>query len=441
MNIHNTVICHQLDKIPPKFVLDTLSLGPKNAVLEKFNQNDVLSELDSFIKFCTDREVNDNLITDINIKTLAYIKNCKKQKPSRNIQLTKKYLKENSLLAVPFDKGIGICLMKLDVYNNKLDNIIKLPQFSKLLPKRKNEKHPVLKEEERITSLLKTMKNNNKISESLYAKMKPIGSQPPRLYGLAKIHKPDVPVRPVLSMPGSAYYKIAVQVAEWLSVVKECNINCSSKTISDSLSDLNLQGDEELVSFDVTSLYTNVPVYEAIDDCTNLLYSGNYKKPPIDKHTFKELLKICSCDVIMLTNDGYYKQTDGLAMGSPPAPLLANGWMHKFDDLIKGDASIFARYMDDILQNVKSIHVNDKLQDINDLHPSLKFTIEKENNGSIPFLDMCIHRNSDGSLASTWYCKKTDTGLLMNFHALAPDKYKRSVVTGMVHRIVRACSS
>ena len=77
-------------------------------------------------------------------------------------------------------------------------------------------------------------------------KLKPIGSQPPRLYGLAKIHKPDVPLRPVLSMPGSAYYKIANQVAE--SVVEECKINYSTKSIVDSLSDINLERDHVLVS-------------------------------------------------------------------------------------------------------------------------------------------------------------------------------------------------
>ena len=143
----------------------------------------------------------------------------------------------------------------------------------------------------------------------------------------------------------------------------------------------------------------------------------------------------------MLTNDGYYKQTDGLAMGSPPAPLLANGWMHKFDNVIKGDAVLFARYMDDILRNIKTDQINEKLHELNNLHPSLTFTIENESNGSIPFLDMRIHHNAEGSLTSSWYCKKTDTGLLMNFHALAPDKYKRSVVSGMVHRIVRACST
>ena len=440
-NVRNTVICYELDKLPPKYVLETLSLGPKNSVLEKFHQNDVLCELDGLLKHCRDNNVNDELITDINVKTLTYIKNCKKQRSSRNIQMTKKYLKDNELLAVPFDKGIGICLMKINTYNNKMRDIIELPQFKKFTVRRKNGKNPIMKEEERIVTALKTLKNNNKISEALLEKLKPIGSQPPRLYGLAKIHKPDVPLRPVLSMPGSAYYKIANQVAEWLSVVEECKINYSTKSIVDSLRDINLERDHVLVSFDVSSLYTNVPVYEAMEECTNLLYSGSYKKPPVDKETFKELLEMCSCNVIMLTNDGYFQQTEGLAMGSPPAPLLANGWMHKFDNIVKGDGTLFARYMDDYVRDIKDIEVNDKLKEINELHPSLKFTMEVEENGSLPFLDTLLQHNTDGTISSTWYRKKTDTGLVMNYHSLAPEIYKRSVVIGMVHRIIRSCSS
>lgn len=440
-NVRNTVLCYQLDNVPPKFVLETLSLGPKNAVLEKFNQNDVLCELDGLLKHCRDNDVKDELITDINVKTLTYIKNCKKQRSSRNIQVTKKYLKDNKLLAVPFDKGIGICLMKTDIYNSKMRDIIGLPQFQKFTVNRKNGKNPILKEEERIVTILKSMRTNNKLSESLFNKLKPIGSQPPRLYGLAKIHKPNIPVRPVLSMPGSAYYKIAHQIAEWLSVVEECRINSSTKSIVDSLKDTKLQKDDILVSFDVSSLYTNVPVYEAMDECTNLLYSGRYKKPPVDKQTFKELLEICSCNVIMLTNEGYYKQIEGLAMGSPPAPLLANGWMYKFDSIVKGDASLFARYMDDYVRDIKPESINEKLKQINGLHPSLKFTMEIEDNGSLPFLDTLLQRDNEGNITSTWYSKKTDTGLVMNYHALAPEIYKRSVVCGMVHRIIRACST
>ena len=401
----------------------------------------MLAELDSFIGYCNDKGVDKQLITDINIKTLTYIKNCNKQKPTRNIQMTRKYLKEHNLLAIPFDKGIGFCLMKSVTYEQKIKSIIDLPQFEKYVPERRNEKHPVLKEEEKVISLLKDLLKEGLITEQLYKKLKPIGSQPPRLYGLAKVHKKDTPLRPVLSMPGSAYHKIGEKVAEWLSVVPECRINSSSKIVSESLKNIKLNENEVIVSFDVSSLYTNVPVQEAIDDCTDLLFSGRYTKPPINRDTFKKLITICTRDVLMSTSLGYYRQIDGLAMGSPPAPLIANGWLSKFDHTIQDTASLYSRYMDDVIREIDRHRVTTKLHEINNLHPSLKFTIEEENEDStLPFLDMKIIR-TNSTLASTWYSKPTDTGLTMNFYAQAPMKYKRSLVIGLVHRIYRCCSS
>ena len=215
------------------------------------------------------------------------------------------------------------------------------------------------------------MKDTNRISEELYIKLKPMGSQPARIYGTAKIHKKAVPVRPVLSMTGSSYHKIGTFVAESLSEVQECKINSSTKQISSILNKTKLSESEELVSFDVSSLYTNVPVNESIQVCADLLYSGKYKLPPVDKDTFVELAKLSSCNVIMSTHRGYYKQIDGLAMGSPPAPHLANGWMSQFDNIIKGTSKLFTRYMDDILQEMKSSIIENKLGEINNLHQIL----------------------------------------------------------------------
>ena len=287
---------------------------------------------------------------------------------------------------------------------------------------------------------MKELRELGKIDNDIYDKMHPTGSQPARLYGLAKVHKTATPVRPVLSMPGSVYHPIANLVTEWLNVVEECQINTSSKKIADSLNSVRLEEDEEVISFDVVSLYTNVPVQEAIDTCADLLYSGNYQLPPVDKETFKELLQLCTCDVLMQTHDGFYRQTDGLAMGSPPAPLLANGWLSKYDPIIKDQAKLYARYMDDILRTIKRELKQAKLAEINDYHPSLRFTMEEEKDGKLPVLDMLIIRDGK-SLSSTWYSKPTDTGLLMNYHALPPRRYKRSVAAGFVYRIHRACSS
>ena len=261
----------------------------------------------------------------------------------------------------------------------------------------------------------------SKISDPLFKKLKPVGSQPPRLYGLAKVHKNEIPLRPVLSMPGSAYFKIAVQVSEWLFIVEECKINSSTKVIADSLQHINLNNDREIIRFDVSSLYTNVPVSEAISNCTNLLFSGRYKQTPVDKETFRTLLSVCSQNIIMLTNDDYYQQIDGLAIGSLPAPMLANGWISKFNKTIKGD-ELFSRYMDDVLRDIAKNEIEKVLLDINNLHPLLKLTMERK-------------------LKYTWYTKPTDTGLTMNFYSLASEKYNRSVVSGMIHIIIRPCST
>ena len=215
---------------------------------------------------------------------------------------------------------------------------------------------------------------------------------------------------------------MAKQVADWLSLVPECKINSSSRDISQSLKNYSLNKNECLVSFDVTSLYTNVPVKEAIDVCCELLFDRF--QLPIDKDTFKILAEIASCDIIFSTHDGFYQQVDGLAMGSPPAPHLANGWLSSFDRRIQGDSVLFSRYMDDILCSINRDKIDEHLVLINNLHPSLTFTHEVEKEGKLPFLDMYIC-NNNGILSSCWYRKPTDTGVTLNFHALAPLKYKK----------------
>ena len=187
-------------------------------------------------------------------------------------------------------------------------------------------------------------------------------------------------------------------------------------------------------------MYTNVPVDEAITLAADRLYDGTLKTPPVDKATFKELLELAVTNVVLLTHDGYYRQGDGLAMGAPPAPHLANIWLSKYDPVIKGDSGFYERYMDDILQSIMENCIEQKLEQINQLHVKLTFTMERETASKIPFLDMLIEQVGR-KLSSGWYCKPSDTGLILNFHAQAPIIYKRNIVQGFVHRIHRASST
>ena len=121
--------------------------------------------------------------------------------------------------------------------------------------------------------------------------------------GLAKVHKTDTPLRPIVSMPGSAYYKVAKKVADWLSLVPECRINTSTEKVSAKIKNISLSEEEQLISFDVTSLYTNVPVRESILHCADLLFKHVQMKS-IDKETFITLAELACCNVVFATHRG-----------------------------------------------------------------------------------------------------------------------------------------
>ena len=300
-----------------------------------------------------EHNVSNDVINDINTATINYIKKCSKQIIPRNLIMTKKYLKEHDLLAVPFDKGIGICLMKCQSYENKLMDILKLKQFKKMEKARKNAKEFCIKVEEIINSVLEELNERGTIDKQLLKSIKSAGGQLRRLYGLSKVHKQNIPVRPVLSMPGSPYYKVVKKITEWLSVIPESKISCSSKQTVDNLRNISLDQDEVAISFDVTSLFTNVPVKEVLFEAAEKLYSGKFPMPPVDKETFIILAELATTNILMLTHDGPYRQIDGLAMGSQPAPPLSNIWFSKYEPNIRDDAKPFERYMDDILRTIK----------------------------------------------------------------------------------------
>ena len=111
--LQNTVRLFELDIVPPKYVIETLSLGPKNSVLTNFDQKKLLAEIDILLSKLEARDISNETVNDISAATLKYIKTCSKQKIPRHLQMMRRYLKEHDLLAVPFDKGIGICLMKV----------------------------------------------------------------------------------------------------------------------------------------------------------------------------------------------------------------------------------------------------------------------------------------------------------------------------------------
>ena len=160
-SVHDTIRLFEFDIHSPKYVLDTPSMGPKNPILDKFNQKELLAEIDLLLNRLGKANASNDVL--INAATLKYVKSCSSQRTLRHIIMTKRYLQEKDLLSVLFDKGPGICVMKRQTYISKLNDILNLEQFEKVTVTRKNGRDLCLKEEDRMNSVLQNLHEQGKL--------------------------------------------------------------------------------------------------------------------------------------------------------------------------------------------------------------------------------------------------------------------------------------
>ena len=143
-------------------------------------------------------------------------------------------------------------------------------------------------------------------------------------------------------------------------------------------------------------------------------------------------------------NGELYEQTDGVAMGSPLGPLLADVFMCHIENQLEQKSmilSFYRRYVDDTLVTMPNTEsATDFLQVLNSVHPSLSFTMELEHDGSIPFLGTVLTRCC-GTLTTEVYRKPTDAGLLLHFQRHVDSRYKKGLVNTMVNRAYRLSST
>ena len=201
-----------------------------------------------------------------------------------------------------------------------------------------------------------------------------------------------------------------------------------------------------MASLDVDSLFTDIPLEETIDICVDNLYSDNENPPNIPKHNFRNLLNIATKETFFMFNKKYYKQVDGVAMGSPLGPALANIFMCSFESKWLRDCPndfkpvFYRRYIDDIFVLFSSPDLADKFREyLSSKHPNIKFSIEKEEDGCLPFLDINIFREND-KFATKVYRKKTFSGVYTSFKSFIPETYEISLIKSRLFQCFSLCS-
>ena len=321
-----------------------------------------------------------------------------------------------------------------------------------------NPKHKVNKElrhildmEEAIKLCLDDLLESNYLSKKDYKLMKPTGSRPGVMYGLCKIHKDTTngrelpPFRPILSAISTCKYSLA---KFFVPILKEYTIN--TYTIKDSFTFAEEVVEQNaglyMVSFDVESLFANIPLDETINICVDRLYKRKKKVRGLLKRHFKQLLTLATKSSCFLFNGVYYSQLDGVAMGSPLGPTLANLFLAYHEEKWLNDCPVqfkplyYRRYVDDIfLMFQNKSQVLKFLRYMNSRHQNIRFTVEEEENGSLSFLDIKITRNGD-KLMTSIHRKKTFSGVYLNYDSFLPRDYKRGLISTLLYRAYTLCS-
>ena len=135
-----------------------------------------------------------------------------------------------------------------------------------------------------------------------------------------------------------------------------------------------------------------------------------------------------------MVDGSIYQQIDGVAMGSPLGPSLANAFLAHYEQVWLDDCPdefkpvYYKRYVDDIFVLFQSPHHLEKFNEyLNTKHANVKFTSEKEVNGSLLFLDLLISRNKE-CFTTTVYHKPTFSGVYSNFNSFIADEYKHGLI-------------
>lgn len=210
-----------------------------------------------------------------------------------------------------------------------------------------------------------------------------------------------------------------------------------------AIEELNIQ-QHQMFSLDVTSLFTSVPLNETIDYVCQCVETDE-QDVGIPTEVLKKLLKLCTYNIQFQFNNEIYRQKDGVAMGSPLGPLLADFFMSKLEnnqlkESIEG-YTLYKRYVDDIIVfGPNNCDLDITLSHFNLAHPNIQFTIERESENKISFLDIEMVRRSDGSIQRKVHRKETWNDQYIHFDSFVPLQQKRNLIKCLTYRALRICS-
>lgn len=347
------------------------------------------------------------------------------------------------IIIKPADKGGSIVLWPEHQYLKEAHRQLLDPKYYTPVPH-----NPIPKLIEDITAYLHFLHSAHIIDTNTYNFLIPHSpSRIPLFYMLPKIHKPNIPGRPIISGCDSPTEKLSIFVDHYLKTLVP--------SIPSYIRDTNhflqtifslptpLPENTILVTIDVTSLYTNIPHEEGIAASLKALSTlPKHSTPPL--HVFNQFLTFILKHNFFSFNQQFYLQQHGTAMGTRMAPSYANIFMAQLETQLLTNPPnsllplLWKRYIDDIFMIWPhgQTTLEHFLQYMNNFHHSIKFQYTFSTT-HINFLDTNVHLTPELTLYTTLYTKPTDSTLLLHHSSHHPNACKRGTIRSQVLRYRR----
>ncbi|KAI4476543.1 hypothetical protein M0804_013522 [Polistes exclamans] len=333
------------------------------------------------------------------------------------------------------DKGNNTVIMKKEEYLNEMHKMLQNKDIYQLL-----NKDPTRRYEKLANNLITKLRKESIITEEIEKSMKSYNSVAPKIYGLRKKNKQSLALRPVVSCIRSPCYKLAQFLHHKLSSAMTNKFVFSVKNsfeFVEFIQKITLPEDYRLVSLDAISLFTNIPkklVIRTINDDWNELKNVI----TIPKNILLEIIQFCFDSSHFQFDESFYQQLDGSSMGNPASPILANLVMNHVLKKIEGNlpftVPFLKVYVDDIITEIPKDGIEVVLKTFNMINEKIQFTIEIEDNGTLPFLDVTVIRNEDGTISTNWYVKPTSSGRCINYYSNHSLSQKIEAIKGLLLR-------
>ena len=186
--------------------------------------------------------------------------NTKPNIPREEYQVLKQIKNDKTRMVLTADKGVSMVVVDREEYIQKSEDLLQQHNYKIL------QSDPTTKYKNKLISLLKTIKAECGMDDNTYRRLYPRGAGLPKYYGLPKVHKPGMPLRPIISSIGSVIHATAKELSRILKplVGKSTHHVKNNMDFIQSVEGIQLKPEECMMSFDVEAVFKSVPIEPAI---------------------------------------------------------------------------------------------------------------------------------------------------------------------------------